>query len=218
MEELKRAAVEAVRRAVGEKAYIAGSVGPSARNLEPLGDAEPEQIFDSFAAQIRVLVDAGADIVCIETMMDVAEAILAVKAARSVSMEIPVIATMTFNKTPHGFFTLMKNSVKDAADALRDAGADIVGSNCGDGMENMVGIAREFCQCTKLPVIIQGNAGLPTESEGGLIYPDTPEYMAGKAAELLELGGSIIGGGCGTTPEQIRAIRALVDSTTAYGT
>ena len=105
MEDMNRAAVEAVRRAVGEKAYIAGSVGPSARNLEPLGDAEPEQIFDSFAAQIRVLVAAGVDMICIETMMNTAEAVLAVKAARSVSAEIPIAATMTFNKTPHGFFT-----------------------------------------------------------------------------------------------------------------
>ena len=211
-EELNRSAVEAVRRAVGEKAYIAGSVGPSAKNLEPLGDAEPEQIFDSFAAQIHVLVAAGADIICIETMMDVAEAVLAVKAARSVSAEIPVIATMTFNKTPHGFFTLMRNSVKDAAEALKAAGADIVGSNCGNGMEDMVDIAREFRQCTKLPIIIQGNAGLPKEGENGLVYPDTPEYMAGKAAELLDLGVQIIGGCCGATPEHIRAIRHMIDS------
>jgi 5-methyltetrahydrofolate--homocysteine methyltransferase len=210
MDELNRAAVEAVRRAVGDKAYIAGSVGPSAKNLEPLGDAEPEQLFNSFAAQIRSLVAAGAGIICIETMMDVNEAVLAVKAARSVNAEIPVIATMTFNKTPHGFFTLMRNSVKDAAVALREAGADAVGSNCGDGMENMIDIAREFRQCTELPVIIQGNAGLPEKGENGLVYPDTPEYVAGKAAELLELGVQIIGGCCGTTPEHIRAISRLV--------
>ena len=212
MEELNSAAVAAVRRVVGDRAYIAGSVGPSAKNLEPLGDAEPEQLLDGFAAQIHALVAAGADIICIETMMDAAEAVLAVKAARSVSAEIPIIATMTFNKTPHGFFTLMHNSVKDAAVALEEAGADIVGSNCGDGMENMVGIAREFRQCTKLPIIIQGNAGLPIKGENGLVYPDTPEYMAGKAAELLEIGVQIIGGCCGTTPEHIRAIRSLVDS------
>ena len=212
MEELNRTAVEAVRRVVGEKAYIAGSVGPSARNLEPLGDAEPEQIFDNFTAQINVLVKVGVDIICIETMMDIAEAVLAVKAARSVSSKIPVIATMTFNKTPHGFFTLMKNSVKDAAEMLKSAGADIVGSNCGEGMEEMVCIANEFRQCAKLPIIIQGNAGLPGEGENGLIYPDTPEYMADKAAELLDCGVQIIGGCCGTTPAHIRAIRSVVDS------
>ena len=211
MEELNRAAVEAVRRAVGTKAYIAGSVGPSGRNLEPLGDAEPEQLFENFAAQIRVLSAAGVDIFCVETMMDTTEAVIAVKAARSVSTEIPVIATMTFDKTPLGFFTLMRNSVKDAAKALQEAGADIVGANCGDGMENMVGIAREFRQYTKLPVIIQGNAGLPTVGENGLVYPDTPEYVAGKAAELLQLGVQVVGGCCGTTPEHISAIRSLVD-------
>ncbi|MDR0310956.1 MAG: homocysteine S-methyltransferase family protein [Acidobacteriota bacterium] len=211
MDELNRAAVEAVRRAVGDKAYIAGSVGPSGKNLEPMGDAEPEQLFDGFAAQIHALAAAGADIICIETMMDANEAVLAVKAARSVNAGIPVIATMTFNKTPRGFFTLMENSVKDAAAMLKDAGADIVGSNCGDGMENMIGIAREFRQCTELPVIIQGNAGLPKNGENGLVYLDTPEYVAGKAAELLKLGVQIIGGCCGTTPEHIRAIRSVVD-------
>ena len=210
MEELNRAAVEALRRAVGDKAYIAGSVGPSALKLRPLGDTAPEPVFDSFAAQIQVLAAAGVDIICIETMMDAAEAVLAVKAARSVSAKIPVIATMTFNKTPRGFFTLMGNSVKDAAEALKNAGADIVGSNCGDGMENMVDIAREFLRYTKLPVVIQGNAGLPVKGETGLVYPDTPEYFAGKAAELLNLGVQIIGGCCGTTPEHIRAIRSLI--------
>ena len=212
MEELNRAAVEAVRRVVGDKAYIAGSVGPSAKNLEPFGDADPQQLFDNFAAQISVLAGAGVDIICVETMMNTAEAVLAVEAACSVNAEIPVIATMTFNKTPRGFFTIMKNSVKDAAESLKAAGADIVGSNCGDGMENMVDIAREFRQFTKLPVIIQGNAGLPTAGKNGLIYHETPEYMAGKAAELLEIGVQIIGGCCGTTPEHIRAIRSLVDS------
>jgi len=210
MEELNRAAVEAVRRVVGKKAYIAGSVGPSGRNFEPLGDAEPEQIFDNFAAQIRILVEAGVDIICIETMMDTTEAVLAVKAARAVSAEIPIIATMTFNKTPHGFFTLFRNSVKDAADTLKEAGADIIGSNCGDGMESMVCIAREFRQYTKLPLIIQGNAGLPTNGENGLVYPGTPEYMAEKTDELLDIGVQIIGGCCGTTPEHIRAIRSTI--------
>ena len=210
MEDLNRSAVEAIRRVVGERAYIAGSVGPSAKNLDPLGDAEPEQLFDNFTAQIRILVASGVDIICIETMMDVAEAVLAVKAARSVSTDIPIIATMTFNNTPRGFFTLMNNSVSDAAVMLKNAGADIVGSNCGDGMENMVGIAREFRQCSQLPVIIQGNAGLPTTGENGLVYPDTPEYMSGKVAELLKLGVQIVGGCCGTTPEHIRAIRSLV--------
>lgn len=211
VDELNRAAVEAVRRAVGDKAYIAGSVGPSAKNLDPMGDAEPEQLFKSFAVQIRALVAAGADIICIETMMDVREAVLAIEAVRSVNKEIPVIATMTFNKTPNGFFTLMRNSVKDAAEALKEAGADIVGSNCGDGMENMIGIAREFRQCTELPIIIQGNAGLPIQGENGLVYPDSPECVASKAAELLKLGVQVIGGCCGTTPEHIRAIRSLVD-------
>jgi 5-methyltetrahydrofolate--homocysteine methyltransferase len=218
MEELNRSAVEAVRRAVGNKAYIAGSVGPCARKIQSLHESletddenESETVFENFKSQIRVLLAAGADIICIETMMDTVEATLAIKAARALDAKIPVIATMTFNKTPRGFFTMMGSSVKDAA-ALGEAGADIVGSNCGDGMENMVGIAREFRQHTKLPIIIQGNAGLPVAGADGLVHPDSPEYVAGKVAELLDLGVQIVGGCCGTTPEHIRAIRNLVNS------
>ncbi|MDR1728909.1 MAG: homocysteine S-methyltransferase family protein [Acidobacteriota bacterium] len=216
MEELNRGAVEAVRRAVGDKAYIAGSVGPCAKKLEPLGETAPADVSGSFKAQVAALLAAGVDAICIETMMDAVEAVIAIKAAQAAMREsgtkLPVIATMTFNKTPQGFFTLMGNSVKAAAEALGGAGADIVGSNCGDGMESMVGIAREFRAHTKLPVIIQGNAGLPVQGEGGaLTYPDSPEHVAGKAAELLALGVQIVGGCCGTSPEHIRAIRKLVD-------
>ena len=211
MEELTRSAVEAVRRAVDNRAYIAGSVGPSARKMKPLGNTAPETIFESFKKQIHALLAAGVDLVCIETMMDTVEAVLAVSATRELDAKIPIIATMTFNKISRGFFTMMGNSVKNAAEALGAAGADIVGSNCGDGMENMIGIARELRQYTTLPVIIQGNAGLPINGENGLIYPDSPESVAGKAAELLDLGVQIVGGCCGTTPAHIRAIRRLVD-------
>jgi 5-methyltetrahydrofolate--homocysteine methyltransferase len=209
-EAINRSAVEAVRRAVGDKAYISGSVGPSALMIKPLGDAEPELVFSSFQRQIKALLSAGADIICIETMMDVNEAVLAIKAVRSVDANIPVISTMTFNSSPQGFFTFMGSSVKAAAAELEKAGADIIGSNCGNGMENMVGIAREFRNNSQLPIIIQGNAGLPATVGSELVYPETPEFVAEKAAELVKLGVQIIGGCCGTTPDHIRAIKAVV--------
>ena len=212
-DELNRSAVEAVRRIIGDRAYIAGSVGPSAKKIKPYGNTSPEEVYDSFRVQIRALLDAGVDLICIETMMDVVEAVLAIKSARALDSKIPVMATMTFSKTPRGFFTMMGNSIQDAAASLVTAGADIVGSNCGDGMEDMIGIAREFRKNTAAPIAIQGNAGLPVAGENGkLIYKDTPEYVAGKAAELLELGVQVIGGCCGTTPDHIRAIRKMVDA------
>jgi len=210
-EAINQAAVEAARRAVQDRAYISGSVGPSSRIIKPFGDTEPEEVFVSFQRQIRALLDAQVDMICIETMTDVAEAVLAIKAARSLDSKIAVMATMTFGVTPQGFLTLMGSSIQKAAAALEKAGADIVGSNCGDGMENMVGIAREFRKHSRLPVAIQGNAGLPVAEGTTLVYPETPKFVATKAMDLLQLGVQIIGGCCGTRPEHIRAIRQVVD-------
>jgi 5-methyltetrahydrofolate--homocysteine methyltransferase len=210
METINRNAVEAVRRAVRDKAYVSGSVGPIM--IKPMGNTEPDDAYAAFQQQMHVLIAAGVDMICIETMMDFTEATLAVKAARSLSPQIPVMATMTFGKTPKGFVTLAGTSVAKAAAELENAGANIVGSNCGDGMENMVGIAREFMKHSRIPVAIQGNAGLPISSESGLVYPETPEFVAGKATDMLDLGVRIIGGCCGTTPDHIRAIRKVVDA------
>ncbi len=211
-EAINRSAVEAVRRAVQDRAYVSGSVGSSARIIKPLGDTEPEEVFSSFQRQIRALLAAGIDMVCIETMTDAGEAVLAIQAARSLDSKVPVMATMTFSKTPQGFYTLMGNSVRNASVELEKAGANIVGSNCGDGMVHMVGIAREFRQYARVPVAIQGNAGLPVTEGTRLVYPETPEFVAEKAAELLQLGVQIVGGCCGTRPEHIKAIRKVVDS------
>jgi len=212
MEIINRSAVEAVRRAARERAYVSGSVGPSSKMLQPVGDTDPEEVFSSFQQQVRALLSAGVDMICIETMTNVAEATLAVRAVRTLDPEIPLMATMTFGRTPQGFFTLMGSSVKAVVEELEKAGANIVGSNCGDGMENMVGIAREFRKYAQVPVAIQGNAGLPVAEGENLIYPETPEYVAGKAGELLKLGVQIIGGCCGTSPEHIREIRKIVDN------
>ncbi len=211
MEEINNSAVRAVRRVVGDRAYVAGCCGPSGNILTPYGDTDPEDVYDSYIRQMEVLVRAGVDCVCIETMIDLMEAKLAVKAVKDVSPAMPVTATMTFDSTPKGFYTIMGISIEKAASGLQEAGADVVGSNCGNGIENMVEIARDFRQCTDLPIIIQSNAGLP-ETKGGIpVYGETPAFMADKARELLALGVSIIGGCCGTTPQHTAAIRQMVD-------
>jgi 5-methyltetrahydrofolate--homocysteine methyltransferase len=212
LEAINRQAVEAVRRAVGDRALVSASVGPSGRLLEPFGDASPEEVEESFAAQLRVLARAGADVFCIETMGDLNEATLAVAAARAVAPTVPVMATMTFEPTPRGFFTMMGVSVEKAATGLQAAGVDVVGSNCGTGIGDMVGIARQLVASTRLPVLIQPNAGLPETRDGVLVYRESPESMASRVPELLDLGVSIIGGCCGTTPEHVRALRRAVDA------
>jgi 5-methyltetrahydrofolate--homocysteine methyltransferase len=210
-EEINHAAVEVLRPVTDGRAYISASVGPTGRILEPYGDTAPEVVAEAFSRQIGALVDAGADIICIETMIDLREAELAVRAARSLSTDIPLIATMTFHATPRGFFTTMGSTVEQACTALIEAGADIVGSNCGNGIDAMIEIARDFKKHASLPVIIQSNAGLPENREGKLVYPESPEYMAERVRLLMDLGVGIIGGCCGTTPDHIRAIRAAID-------
>jgi 5-methyltetrahydrofolate--homocysteine methyltransferase len=208
-EEINRAAVEAVRKVVDKKggnAYVSASCGPSGKILKPYGDVEPEAMFDNFSRQLSVVIEAGADIVCVETMTDIREAELAVKAAKAISSSIPVMATMTFDLKPRGFFTVMGVTIETAAKELEAAGADIIGSNCGNGIENMIKIAKEYKKYTSLPVIIQSNAGLPEIRDDVVVYPETPEFMAEKSKELAAAGVSIIGGCCGTTPDHIRVL------------
>jgi 5-methyltetrahydrofolate--homocysteine methyltransferase len=211
-EEINRNAVLAVRMVVKDNAYISASCGPSGKILKPYGDNEPGEVYKSFERQMGALIKAGVDIICVETMIDLNEAILAVRAAKTLSPSIPVIATMTFDLIPKGFYTVMGVSVKDAAVELEKAGADIIGSNCGNGIENMIKIAREFRQHSRRPIIIQSNAGIPETRGEETVYPETPEFMAEQAKELLTIGVSIIGGCCGTTPEHIRALRKVVDT------
>jgi 5-methyltetrahydrofolate--homocysteine methyltransferase len=209
---VNRQAVLAVKRAVGERALVSASVGPTGQLLEPYGELSPDAAAEAFAEQIAVLASAGADVLCIETMGDLTEATLAVKAAKATAPALPVMATMTFERTPRGYFTVMGVSVERAVGGLEAAGADVVGSNCGTGIEDMIEVARAMTRATRLPLLIQPNAGLPESRDGQLVYNQTPETMAARVPELLDLGVAIVGGCCGTTPGHIRAIRRAVDA------
>jgi 5-methyltetrahydrofolate--homocysteine methyltransferase len=212
-EELNQLAVEAVREVVGDGAYVSGSCGPCGRTLLPYGDAEADEVRESFRRQAGALVDAGVDVVCVETMTDLAEAVLAIEAVRDASPDIPIMATMTFDATPRGFYTIMGIDVPTAAAGLLAAGANLVGSNCGNGIEKMIAIAREYRGCTDAPLLIQSNAGLPELVDGEVVYRETPEFMATKAVELRGTGVQVIGGCCGTTPAHIRAMREALRHT-----
>jgi 5-methyltetrahydrofolate--homocysteine methyltransferase len=211
-EQINRNAVLAVRNVVGNRAYVSASCGPSGKFLKPHGDVEPEELYNSFKTQINTLIASGVDIICIETMTDLREAELAIEAAKTVSPSTPLMATMTFNSTSRGFYTMMGISIEDAVQGLEKAGADIIGSNCGSGSEDMVKTAKEFKKLSRLPLIMQPNAGIPVIKDYKPVYPETPEFMAERAKELISSGVSIIGGCCGTTPKHIEAIRKLVDS------
>ncbi|MFC1561942.1 homocysteine S-methyltransferase family protein [candidate division KSB1 bacterium] len=211
-EEINSAAVSVVRQVVRDRGFIAASCGPSGKILKPYGDADPEILFAGFTRQIESLIDSGVDIITIETMTDLKEAEIAIRAAKSVSPLTPVVATMTFEKIPRGFYTIMGVEIKEAAESLIEAGADVIGSNCGNGIEIMIEIAREFTRNTSVPVIIQSNAGMPRLQSGILTYPETPEFFGEKTYDLISAGVSVIGGCCGTTPDHISAIKKAVVS------
>jgi len=209
---INRQAVEAVKRAVAGRALVSASVGPSGRILEPWGDTSPDAVEAAFAEQIAALATAGADVLCIETMSDLTEATRAVKAAKTVAPGLPVMATMTFESTPRGYFTVMGVSVPEAVQGLEAAGADVVGSNCGTGIADMVDIARAMTAATRRAILIQPNAGIPQSRGAQVVYDDTPEAMAARVPELLDLGVAIVGGCCSTTPDHTRAMRRAVDA------
>ena len=203
-------AVLAVKRAVSGRAYVSGSCGPCGKILKPYGDTDPELVYDSFKIQMQALFEAGCDVICIETMMDLRETLLALRAAKEKAPGIPVMATMTFDVTPKGFFTIMGDTIEKISSELEEAGADVIGSNCGNGIEGMIKIAREFRRHSTLPIIIQSNAGLPVIDNGTLVYPESPEFMATMSRDLIDAGVSIIGGCCGTGPAHIRAIKNAI--------
>jgi 5-methyltetrahydrofolate--homocysteine methyltransferase len=212
---INRQAVEAVRRAVDGRALVSASVGPCGRLLEPYGDVAPEAVKEAFVEQVGVLVEAGADLVCVETMSDLTEATLAVQAVKEKAPDLPVVATMTFEPNPRGYYTVMGVSAEKAAAGLVEAGADVIGSNCGIGMEHMVAVARELTRASRVPVAVQPNAGLPETKDGAVVYNETPGAMAAQVPELLDLGVALVGGCCGTTPLHVCALRRAVDAWSA---
>ncbi|OFW09210.1 MAG: hypothetical protein A3H96_05690 [Acidobacteria bacterium RIFCSPLOWO2_02_FULL_67_36] len=201
----------AILRDIAEgRAYVSASIGPTGRLLAPLGDLRPDAAEAAFAAQIETIAEAGADLLCIETMSDPAEAVLAIHAAKRVAPALPVIATMTFELTPRGPYTLMGTSVEAAARLLAEAGADVVGANCGEGVRQMTVVAEAFAAHSRLPVAIRPNAGLPLRQGRQLVYAELPEDFAKAAAALLQPGVAVLGGCCGTTPAHIRALRSVL--------
>jgi 5-methyltetrahydrofolate--homocysteine methyltransferase len=202
--EINRAGVEISRRAADGRAKVFGSIGPSGVMLI-MGKVGEDELREVFAQQARAMADAGADAVVVETMADPAEARLAVSAAREAGL--PVVACMTFDSRPKQDRTMMGTTPEQAAEALIAAGADCVGSNCGQGIAGFVEICRRLHAASGRPVWIKPNAGLPEVVDGRTVYRQTPEQFAEYVPPLVEAGAGFLGGCCGTTPEYVRAIR-----------
>jgi len=215
--EINRRGAELARLGAG-RALIAGSCGPCGDLLEPHGGAARDAVARSFETQLGALAEGGVDAFCVETMTDLDEAVLAVRAARRVAPGVPVLASMTFDATPRGFFTLMGNALADCVRRLVDEGADVVGANCGSGIAVMVEVGRALRAATRAPLVVQANAGLPEQRDGRLVYTEGPELFAERARELVEVGVAVIGGCCGTTPDHIAALRAMIDGVPGHAT
>ena len=209
--EFNRLAAEHARSQAPAGGFVIGSVGPSGEFLEPLGEVSEPEMLDAFTEQMVALEEGGADGVVIETMTALEEARLAIQAAKE-NTGLAVIATMVFDKGPRGFFTMMGVTPEQAVTGLLDAGADVVGSNCGNGIDIMLEVAAAMREATSAPLLIHSNAGIPTLQKGEIVYPESSEFMADRFKALAEMGVNIVGGCCGTGPEHIRALKTSVAS------
>ena len=208
--ELNEAAAAITRGVVGADKHVSASMGPTGKILI-MGDVTEQEICDAFAEQAIALEKGGADACCIETFTALDEACLAIRAAKE-NTKLEVICTFTFDKLTDGTYrTMMGVSPAEMARGILEAGADIVGTNCGQGPEGMIEIVREIRAATsKATIIVQANAGLPVRVNDADTFPETPEMMAARVPDLIAAGANIIGGCCGTTPDHIRAIVKMV--------
>lgn len=208
--ELNKLAAEISREAAGDK-LVLGSIGPTGKFLM-MGEVTEDELYDSFKVQAAGLADGGADTICIETFYALDEAEIAIRAAKE-KTSLKIIATFTFDKSSDGRFNTMMGVVPEAiVEPLINAGADIIGTNCGIGFEDMIPIIEKIRACNKdIPLLVHANAGLPEMKDGQMEYPDTPEIMSDLASRLIDAGANIIGGCCGTTPEHIKNIREVID-------
>jgi 5-methyltetrahydrofolate--homocysteine methyltransferase len=210
--EINEAAANISRNAAGDVKWVIASVGPTGKMLV-LGDVTPEELYDAFKDQAIALERGGADAICVETMSDIDEAVIAIKAIRE-HTKCEVICTFTFDLLPDGRYrTMMGVSPTDAVKATVEAGAHIVGTNCGNGITRMIDIVKEIRTADQnIPVLVHANAGLPQMVDGKDFFPDSPEFMAGQINNLVAAGANIIGGCCGTSPAHIKAMKEAVEA------
>jgi 5-methyltetrahydrofolate--homocysteine methyltransferase len=208
--ELNEAAAAISREAAGADKFVLGSVGPSGVILM-MGEVSEQELYDGFALQSAALKKGGVDAICIETMSAIDEASIAIRAAKEAT-GLEIICTFTFEKTASGKYrTMMGVSPTEMVQAVKDAGASIIGTNCGNGFEQMIGIVKEIRMVdTITPILVHANAGKPIIRDGITSYPDTPELMAATLHSLISSGANIIGGCCGTTPAHIQALATAI--------
>ena len=207
--EINRRGVEISRRAAADRAKVFASMGPTGVMLM-MGEVSEVELELAFAEQAAALAAAGADGLVIETMSDPAEARVAVIAAKATGL--PVVACMVFDSGRNHDRTMMGTTPEQAAKTLLDAGADLLGANCGQGVAGFVAICKRLAEAGGRPVWIKANAGLPEMVDGRTAYAQSPAQFAAYLPALIEAGAGFVGGCCGTSPAFIRAVRQELGS------
>jgi 5-methyltetrahydrofolate--homocysteine methyltransferase len=209
MEIINVEAAKLAREACPSGKFVAGDIGPTGKLIKPLGDLVIEEAEEAFYRQAQALIKGGADLISIETMFSLEEALAALRGAKRLG-DVLVIAALTFNRTKKGFFTMMGEGVTQAVAAFDKGGADVIATNCSLGSRDMVDLTKELRAATRKPILIQPNAGKPVTQKGVTSYQQTPAEFARDGKEIKDSGADMIGGCCGTNPEFIRALAEAV--------
>ena len=199
--EINRKAVELARSVAGDELYVAASVGPLGMTLAPVGSLTKDAAREAFATQMQTLVEAGADLLILETFKNLEELLLAIRTAREVAPDLPIQAQFSFR--PHRKDT-SEEDIGWVFSSLEDSAADVIGLNCSTGPSYMLDILQTLADSVSKPISVMPNAGFPREFEGRQLYMASPEYFSEYAIRFLEAGAAVIGGCCGTTPEHVR--------------
>ena len=206
LEEMNRALVQISREAVGGRAYVAGDMATCGKPVDVEGGVSYDALIEVYREQAQLLVDAGVDLIGLETMMGVTECSAAIEAIRSVC-DLPVMCTLTLDAVGAAYFD---GDAELAAQTLPALGADAIGVNCGQGPELYVSVIQRMRAHTDLPLIAKPNAGLPViQSDGSAVYGMSPGKFAREMEKLKKAGAGILGGCCGTTPEHIRMLKEI---------
>ncbi len=208
IEGIIKKALENIKDVCPSGRLIVGDVGPTGEFRPPVGKASSEHWYDSFFTQAKLL-EKSVDLWHIETISDIEEILVAIRAIRKVSKK-PIIASLTYNRTKKGFFTIMGDSLEKCIKALENV--DVIGANCTLGSKDMIELLKKAVELTDKPFSVKPNAGQP-RIEGIKTYYDQPiEEFAEDIRKMIELGAKIVGGCCGTSPKTIKAILNVIDS------
>lgn len=210
MKSINAQAVEIAKSVCPDGAFVAGDIGPTGTMLPPMGDATMEAWEQAFFDQASVLIEAGADIISIETMFSLDEANAALRSVKKIT-EIPVVAGITFNQTPAGYYTMMGETIEQCVAVLSENGADVIASNCTLGSGDYIEITRHFCNASDKPVLIQPNAGKPVHDDDVTVYEQLPSEFARDMQKVIDAGAGMVGGCCGTNADFIRELSASLN-------